>query len=257
MTESMIEQRLRSALFEWGESLESAHPIESHYPGARPGPVGVEADMAFSFCGVPPEGSVRHRRPRLDPKPLAVAACAIALIGVVLGIGARHRSASHEPVPATRPGVTAGTIPSYSILRAAASRQPGVTRSALKTVPYRDITLLAVASFSPGTLYNAGRPIGPTDLVDVVALAGSVRPPDATRSYRWMVELVDPSTGQTLAISASSEGAWPPYFDGLPVTPILPEVIIIPPMGQLPTGTWNTPRIVVLNPKTGQVVSPG
>jgi len=211
---SVIEGRLRSSLQEWSDSLDSAYPIRSRFAGAPPAglDLGIEPTPESSGMIGESDGSAHGDKPRFDTKLLTLIACIAVLIGVAVGFGVQDQLASHHPALVTRTGETSGTIPNPTVVQTAVSRLPGVTRSAIKTTTYADIPLQGLH----GTLYEDGKPLTRNDLVDVVAMAGSLRPPGADKSYNWVVEFIDPSTGKTLATTASSEGTWPGYFDGLP-----------------------------------------
>jgi hypothetical protein len=128
-----------------------------------------------------------------------------------------HRTTIPKQLAPPPQQVTTGpTLPRSAILRTV--NLVGVTRYAIKSMPYGTIET-ALHSVGLGQENNVDptfTPVPISDPVDVVAVAGAVQSPGSTEVYSWAVQIINPVTGSQIALSASSSGTWPAFFDALP-----------------------------------------
>ena len=217
MIQPDLETRLRFTLKAWDEVLEDEH-VEWRRrteAGDIDRPPGVSllresepaADRRVDVHSV-------GRRHAIDLKVVALVACVLVFIGVGFGIASqRGRTVEGPPI-----GITPTTVPLATVLEHAEQGVGEVHRSAIKTMPLGTIQqALRAVGLGVGPIDDQGVPLPAWRQVDVVALAGDLRPLGATSSYPWVIVIVDPTTGQVLSASAgSSGGTWPAFFDGLP-----------------------------------------
>jgi hypothetical protein len=158
----------------------------------------------------------------------------VAAISLTVGLGVAGTGAaaatgafSHPtpPLPPPPPQwITTGKqLPQSEVLaNSIAAHLPGVTRTAIKTVPYgvilHDLQSVGVQEGS-GPRYPGRTDVPVADPVDVIAAAGSVQPPNANQAYAWGIWIVNPVNGDTISGSASNDGTWPSFFDQLPNRP--------------------------------------
>jgi hypothetical protein len=153
----------------------------------------------------------------------------VGLTAVLGGVGASVAAATGAFTPAAPPGlipkqlspppqqITTGPPLSRAVILRTINLA-GVTRYAIKTMPYKTIE---DALHSVGLGFNRNvdpnwTPVPLADPVDVVVVAGNISPPGSHGFFSWEVEIINPVTGVLIGNSASSNGPWPSFFDSLP-----------------------------------------